>query len=226
LTSSYSPEFLASIERTITRERLTRYLNAVGQDLPRALELYEYNVQLSEVLYGLLHGLEVTVRNAEHHALTAGYGTPTWYDAARLSQYWQDQLTKAKAKPGVAGKPGKVVAELTFGFWIDLLQNQNHRSLWVNRKLHAAFPHARRHRSLIHERLKQIQLLRNRISHHEPVLTAANVVYNGDTVLSVPQLLECVEWVCPEAARWMRAKFRYEDAERVLRTVAATRVPL
>ncbi len=100
------------------------------------------------------------------------------------------------------------------------------RSLWVNRNLNAAFPYARRHRSLIHERLKHIQLLRNRISHHEPVLTAGSAVYNGGTVLSLPQILECVQWVCPEAAQWMRAKFRYDDAERVLRTVGAMNVLL
>ena len=71
----YSAGLLNSLERTITRERLTRYLGATKQDMPKALALYEYNVQLSEVLYGLLHGLEVMVRNAAHHALTASYGT-------------------------------------------------------------------------------------------------------------------------------------------------------
>ena len=34
-------------------ERLSRYLSATGRDVPKALELYEYNVQLSEVLYGI-----------------------------------------------------------------------------------------------------------------------------------------------------------------------------
>jgi hypothetical protein len=221
LPSRYSAQLLASIERTITKERLTRYLGATGQDVSKALELYEYNVQLSEVLYGLLHGLEVTVRNAEHHALTASYGTATWYDVAPLSQYWKDQLNKAKAKPGVAGKPGKVVAELTFGFWIDLVQASNHRRIWVDRKLHAAFPNARRHRKHIHERLKAIQLLRNRISHHEPVLTATNAMYNGDGVITLPELLECVEWVCADTAQWMKAQFRYAAAERILREVSA-----
>jgi hypothetical protein len=226
LPSPYSAQFLASIERTITKERLTRYLGATGQDVSRALELYEYNVRLSEVLYGLLHGLEVTVRNAEHHALTASYGTPAWYDAVPLSPYWTDQLAKAKAKPGVAGKPGKVVAELTFGFWIDLLQNSNHMSLWVGRKLHRAFPNARRRRAVIHGRLKAIQLLRNRISHHEPILTAANALYNGDGVLTLPQLLECVEWVCADTAQWMKAQFGYGEAERILREVAAMKISL
>ena len=226
MPSPYSAEFLAAIERTITKERLTRYLVAARQDVSRALELYEYNVQLSEALYGLLHGLEVTVRNAEHHALSASFGTPTWYDAAPLSPYWKDQITKAKAKPGVAGKPGKVVSELTFGFWVDLLKQSNHRILRVERKLHVAFPNTRRTRASIHDRLKVIQLLRNRISHHEPVLTAANALYNGDGVLTLPELLECVEWVCVDTAEWMKAQFRYAEAEHILREVGAMQISL
>lgn len=226
MPAPYSPQFLASIERTITKERLTRYLGATRQDLSKALELYEYNVQISEVLYGLLHGVEVTVRNAEHHALTASYGTPRWYDHAPLSAYWKDQISNAKAKPGIAGKPGKLVAELTFGFWVDLVQGANHRSLWVGRKLHTAFPNAHRHRKFIHQRLKAIQLLRNRISHHEPVLTAANAVYNGDGVITLPELLESVEWVCTDTAQWIKAQFRYTEAERILRQVAALGVSL
>jgi|ERR1017187_5347196 hypothetical protein len=82
---------------SLTKERLTRYLGATGQDVSRALELYERNVRLSEALYGLLHGLEVAVRNAEHHALTASYGTPRWYGAAPLLPYWNDQVAGAKA---------------------------------------------------------------------------------------------------------------------------------
>ena len=188
--------------------------------------MYEYNVQLSEVLYGLLHGLEVTARNAEHHALTASYGTAAWYDVAPLSAYWKDQLNNAEDRPGVAGKPGKIVAELTFGFWVDLVQHANHMTLWVGRKLHPAFPNAHRHPKLIHGRLKAIQLLRNRISHHERVLTAANAIYNGDGLIALPQLLECVEWVCMDTAQWIRAQFRYAEAERILREVAAMKVSL
>ena len=49
-----------------------------------------------------------------------------------------DHNPNAKAKPGVA--------ELTFGFRIDLLKHSNHMPLWVDRKLHTAFPNSRRHR--------------------------------------------------------------------------------
>jgi hypothetical protein len=226
LPPPYSAQLLVSIERTVTRERLTRYLSATRQDVPQALGLYEYNVQLYQVLYGLLHGLEVAVRNAQHHALTGSYGTAFWYDRAPLSPYWQDQLDKAKAQPGAAGNPGKVVAELTFGFWVDLLKHSNHMSLWVGRKLYTAFPNGPRDRRFIHERLKAVQLLRNRISHHEPVLTSSNNLYTGDGVISLPNLLECLEWVCTHTRQWVQAQFRYAEAERVLREVAAMQVTL
>lgn len=218
----YNPQLLTSIQRTVTHERLRRYLNATGQDVSLALELYEHNVRLSEVLYGLLHGLEVTVRNDENHALCAGYGTPAWYDLAPLSPYWLDQIRAAKRKPGLAGRPGNVVAELSFGFWVDLLKMKNHRSLWVDRKLNAAFPNTRLTRDLIHTRLKAIQLLRNRISHHEPVLTSGHAFYNGNMMLTLSDLLECVQWVCCDTTHWMKTAFRYADAERILCAVAAS----
>ena len=195
--------------------------------MAQALQLYEYYIALSEALYGLLHGLEVAVRNAAHHALTASFGTPTWYDIAPLSGYWIDQLDKAKQKPGVGGIPGKVVAELTFGFWVDLVQGGNHRSLWVDRKLNKAFPNAGRHRKHIHDHLKTIQSLRNRVSHHEPVLTSRGTLYAGHQVfLTLPELLECVEWVCVEAAQWMKTRFRYGEADRILSLVSATGLSL
>ena len=100
-----------SIERTITRERLTRYLGAAGHDRSKALELYEYNVQLSEVLYGRLHGLEVMVRNAAHHALTASYGRPDWYDTAPLSPYWQDQLANREIRHSSTAKSYSFAAQ-------------------------------------------------------------------------------------------------------------------
>ena len=225
---------------------MKRYLSATG-DLSRALELYEYNVQLSEAMYGLLHGLEIAVRNAEHHALTASFGTPYWYegpptpgygmpppgahgpawhDHAQLSPYWMDQISKAKKKPGVGSNPGKLIAELTFRFWVDLIQAGNHRKLWVDRKLNVAFPNARRHRQLVHERLTAIYLLRNRIAHHEPVLTSNNGLYTGDGIIFLPQVLECVEWVCADTAQWMRTALHYVEAEQILRHVAGMGVCL
>jgi hypothetical protein len=53
-------------------------------------------------------------------------------------------------------------------------------------------------RHAIHQRLKTVQLLRNRISHHERVLTAAQALYNGAGVISLAEILECVDWICAD----------------------------
>lgn len=209
----------------MTRERLTRYLKAAGQDVPRALELYEYNVHLSEAVYGILHGLEVAVRNAEHHALTAGYKTQAWYGHIVISPYWQEQIEKARAKPGVSNKPGKIVAELSFGFWIELLQQSNHMDLWVKGKLHSAFPNQKQ-RKLIHKRLKTIQLLRNRISHHEPILTSSKRLYTGAEPIVLMEVIECINWVCSDTAKWIQTRFHYQEAENILKEVSLMEIPL
>jgi hypothetical protein len=94
-------------------------------------------------MYGLLHGIEVAVRNAMHHAMTTSYRRTDWYDAAPLSAYWRDQVNDAKGKVRSATGamlPRKVLAELTFGFWVDLTGRYYNNSLWLGRKLSTAFP--------------------------------------------------------------------------------------
>jgi hypothetical protein len=216
----HSARLLASIPRTISNERLVRYLAATGHDLSQALTLYEHNVHLSEALYGLLHGIEIAVRNSIHAALCMSYRQSNWYDLAPLAPYWQRELQRAKTNAGPAAPAGKIIAELTFGFWVELLKQHNHRSLWVGMKLHRAFPNARgMTRGHIHDRLKIAQRLRNRISHHERILTSANTLYAGFDCLTLAELIQIAEWVCPETAHWIRTRFRYADAHRTLTTV-------
>ena len=43
-----------------------------------ALQLYEKNVAVSEALFGILHGVEITVRNSLHHALSGDIGLEDW----------------------------------------------------------------------------------------------------------------------------------------------------
>jgi hypothetical protein len=120
MPAPYSEEFLVAVRRTVTIERLKRYLAATKNDLSQAMELYELNVQLCAILYGILHGLEIAVRNAEHFALTNSYGSHFWYDRpphtdfgkpaagcegpswhqyAPLTPYWRDQVESTKLKP-------------------------------------------------------------------------------------------------------------------------------
>lgn len=237
---AYSAEFLASLDRIISHERLARYLTAANGNTQLALRLYERNMNLSEILFGYLHGLEVAVRNSIHVTLRAELGTATWFDT-RTALPWSRnaemlEFTKpmrvmvgnAKASAGAAAQPGKILAELTFGFWPNLLTGRFHTPLWVP-CLHKAFPHARETRSIIHWRLEQIRRLRNRIAHHEPILTSANRVYTGytaDPFLRLPDIERCVEWLSPEAALWLSATTRYQEAANILLEVSRERITL
>ncbi len=219
----YTAQLLTSVERTVSRERLKRYLAATKNDMGRALRLYEANLALSETLYGVLHGVEITVRNAMHHDLTAGYKTEHWYDTAPLTPYLTIKVNEAKRRAG--GSPasaGKVVAELSFGLWTDLAAHRNHWLFWVPH-LHKSFPNAPVRRPIIHGRLEDIRRLRNRIAHHEPILTSQNTVYVGHgKYLALSQIDECVGWVCADTAAWLKARSRFDLAVSILARVHAT----
>lgn len=127
----HSPHLLTEIERAVSRERLKRYLTATAQNLGDAVSLYEQNVALSEMTFGLLHGLEVAIRNSMHDQLSAHFATPRWYTVAPLSSYSLDKVHAAvRDAGGLNASPGKVVAELMFGFWTDLAAQRYHWSLW------------------------------------------------------------------------------------------------
>jgi len=227
-SNTYSPEFLADLERTMSRARLSRYMRAANGDLPAALGLYEKNVALSESLFGFLHGLEVAIRNSMHHVLSQDLGQPDWYqDGLALPWHTAPQLNftrlmngivhEARTRAGAGAPIGKVIAELKFAFWSNMLASR-FDPIWRS-SLYKAFPNGRPLRSDVHLRLEVIRWLRNRIAHHEPILTSRNEVYTGFTThptITMPQLLQCVEWVSPATAQWLVATTRYNQAAVIL----------
>ena len=217
----HAPELLIEIERFVSRERLKRYLAATGHNLEDAVSLYEQNVAVSEMTFGLLHGLEVAIRNSMHDRLTAHFGTPRWYTVAPLSAYSQDKIRDAvRDAGGPHASPGKVVAELMFGFWTDLAAQRYHWTLWQP-CLSAAFPSVKLARPIIHRRLEDIRWLRNRVAHHEPILTSARILYAGHRrMISLEQLAECGDWLSVEIGAWMRTSFRFVPAKAIVDAVA------
>ena len=101
-------------------------------------------------------------------------------------------------------------------------------SLWTARS-HKAFPHAGVPRSHVHTRLETLQRLRNRIAHHEPILSSQDHVYTGHAaypLIDIPSILECVTWISPPTADWLRTCTRYETARILLAEVAASGIVL
>lgn len=146
----HSAHLLTEVERAVSRERLKRYLAAPAQNLGHAVSLYEQNVALSEMTFGLLHGLEVAIRNSMHDQLSTHFAAPRGFTSAPLSSYSLDKVHAAiRDAGGQTASPGKVVAELRFGFRTDLAAQRYHWSLWQP-CLSAAFPGVRLARPVIH----------------------------------------------------------------------------
>lgn len=65
--------------------------------------------------------------------------------------------------------PGKVIAELTFGFWRFLSSTAHEKTVWVG-YLHRAFPPGTDRKRDVDTKVATLNRLRNRVAHHEPLI--------------------------------------------------------
>ena len=180
----------------ISRERFATYLKLARGDRRRALQLYAYNAALGGAFHGPLQALEVTLRNAVHDAMMSASGA-RWFESPQLDKPQRDAVTKAKNKLGGgagAQDPGRIVAELSFGFWVALFARRYEAALWRT-TLHQCFGPTPARREL-HNRLNSLLTLRNRVAHHEPILQRKPHA-DHDTILWVLGMLstEMEAWV-------------------------------
>ncbi len=199
-------------EKYLSLERLAAYYAQARGDRWIAIRLYERNTELSEALYGVLQGLEVTLRNAIHHALSASLGRPDWYERFGFEPSERRAIDEAKHKirahpAGIT--PGKMVAEMTFGFWVRLTSSAYENSLWFP-CVHRIFPVGLR-RKQVHERLVNLKTLRNRIAHHERIL------FKRVPQRDYADLLETIQWISPEMKLWIESTncFKERFAKRI-----------
>jgi hypothetical protein len=207
------------LQKALSRERLGRYVKAAKGDIAIALKLYEINIQISQVLHGVLHGYEIVLRNAMHDQLKAHFHQENWYDRAPLESTQLDMVTKAEQNCGgaVYVPVGKVIAELSLGFWTGLTAARYEQSLWVP-CLRRAFPNVKLPRQRMHASLNDIKSLRNRIAHHERILTGNGKLYAGlhpnrRTELALPPetVPNCIGWICQDTADWIKTTSGFQN---------------
>lgn len=196
------------VEQWLSQPRFAVYLRAAGHDRQRALAYYEWNAEVSAAFHHDLAHLEIALRNAYDRALLASTGPgeyhwifqarryfpPQWHTAANGVRYdanktarknLDEAITKATAG-GTTPGPGKVIAELSFGFWRYLSVKRHHDSLWVP-YLHRAF-RSRVSRRTVDTPVGRLHSLRNRVAHHEPLL-ALNLTERHTDLLTVAGLI-------------------------------------
>ena len=199
-----NPTILTAIERRLAEERLDAYRQD-GAAPNVALGRYLWNVAVSESLYPVLQFAEVALRNRLHECLALRYFGPGWYDNTKCPlQPWQNEkVASAKQKLTKSGKtvtPGRVVAELEFGFWTDFFSNK-HSSTglapYLAKHAFASAPSAEKDIKLLGARWKAVRELRNRVFHHERIIHWYDLDGN-DLGSQHVRLLEVTQWLSPE----------------------------
>ena len=136
----------ATLRDLLTAERLGSYLRWSGGDTGAAFALYEWNMTAWAAVMHTTGMVEVVVRNAMDRALedlAKRRSWSSWFDRAPLDQRGRADIRKARERATRFGsRPevhGKVVAELTLGFWRYLAATRYLTTLWTP-ALYSAFP--------------------------------------------------------------------------------------
>jgi hypothetical protein len=193
----YTTEIIDNLEKSISVERLGTYLSETEGNRKEALELYLKNAKISADFYLPLQSLEITLRNKLHTVLCEHFKREDWYDLPILNERGQKNVRDAKRavkRLHQEVNPPHVVAELSFGFWLSLLNKKYHQNLWIP-SLNKAFPNAKMKRADILRDLDHLRTFRNRIAHHEPVFKR-HLKQDLDTTLTA------ISWMCRDTAEW------------------------
>lgn len=193
---------VAHVATALSAERLAPYVRATNGSLAEAVRLYEWNLAVSGALYEALGILEVVLRNALSEQLAAHHGTLAghWYDdpLGVLSVQATDDIGAARnrvVKLRRGESPGRVIAELNFGFWKFLLARRYEATLWTGYLRHA-FPNLRpQNRATVYGALDALHTLRNRIAHHEPI-------HKRNLSTDMLTIYRVLDWIDPEVRAW------------------------
>ena len=157
-------------------QRLSKYIAYNHGDPEKTVMHYKANLRLAESLYISLSVFEVTLRNALSRELRNMAGKDEWFDIFYTNSDLQPlvpEIDKAKAlirNRGEKVNTDKLISELTFGFWVMLLNSQYERVLWKSlRKAFPNMPKKDRQRKNVSAPCNTLRRLRNRIFHQEAI---------------------------------------------------------
>ena len=118
------------------------------------------------------------------------------------------------ARTGHGNETSRVVAALSFGFWVSLTgsggrltsgSKANYEMTLWRPALRRAFPHREKlTRKQVHRPLNDLRTLRNRIAHHEPI-------FARDLAGDHERILDVAGWISPTMATWIEHHSRAYD---------------
>lgn len=186
----------ARLLETVPEPRLRRYKTLADAQHVDLATFYRWSSQVALVIWDDLSVIEVAMRGAMAHELQSTFGFKWFENPGLFDDDTTRQIQQAlnQSNRGVRPKTdtevhGKLVAELTFGFWVKLLGKGSFQNvkdpntgfttstkriydqlLW-RPALSKAFPEVGLYeRRKVEKVAHDLQLVRNRVAHHEHVI--------------------------------------------------------
>lgn len=214
-----------------SNERLSRYKKLPTDTDYNVINSYLWNIELSAAFYPPLALLEVVLRNRIHNAISSSL-KENWLEE---DNPWFNSRTKKKIKTIKDNNKtitiGKLISELTLGFWVYLFNNEFKTIIWDKKGIFdSVFPNfdikTTNRLSVIAPKLRDIGKLRNRISHHEPILDDPKGLNNKHE-----DILLILKWLSNDAYElsktidsfnsiWERKEHNYINAKALIETQA------
>lgn len=201
------------VANIISQERLTKYTTAAGGDTEFALELYGWNIQISEAFFPILSAAEVCLRNTVSARVIKKYGYQ-WWESDQfhllIGKRGKGIVRRARTKLEKEGvvTSGRMIAELTFGFWVSMLQVKKVPVLWEPFHTHFSDLPATVSYDDFFTRCEEVKKFRNRIFHHEPIIKL-------DILREYGKILELTKWISADKGEWIK---KYSRVATVART--------
>jgi len=184
--------------------RLARFLGPAKGDRNRAIRLYIWNAHLSREFYLPIQLTEVALRNSIHKQLTSIFGD-SWFEnpsfASAVPVRTQEEMRKVAAfergQRRAAFTVDHVVAGLSFGFWLSLLNSSMCERIWAG-NIRPVFPYLppNLHQPDVHRRLEKLRLFRNAVMHHY-------AIFDKGTTAEWENIKLILGWICPSTTQFM-----------------------
>ncbi len=206
----YNKQFF---EKVFSDKRMARYFQLYPQDEERAIMHYLCNIELSEAMYPTLSVLEVTLRNALSRELTTMTGRVDWYaifpntpGLSNLNKFITQAVKQISCRHEQI-TPSKIIAELTLGFWVILLNSEYEKVLWKDlRRAFPCMPKNIRQRKNVSTPLNRFRALRNRVFHNE------SICWNLDKVTELhTEFITLLGWMNKDLPTWLAPSDRFDD---------------
>ena len=187
-------ENISKITENISLDRLSSYKYNSNDSIDLILDRYIYNIRISESFYPVIAALEIALRNRLYNAVAKLKGQNWLLEEVSNKNILSDNernilleaYNKLKRKHNTPST-GAIIAELTFGFWVNLCKKSYKNSLWDKQDFFSnVFPDFDSYftsptwdkTKIIFPELKEILRLRNRIFHHEIIINNKNGIEN------------------------------------------------